>query len=138
MKKLKQALSRKRGEGYIDAAVSMVVIMMLIVLALNVFSFLTIKQDMDYFAREMVEAAAVTGQTYADSTYARYNELADEVGFNPSYTWNANYHSGYRVQYGEPLKITLTHRTYVEGFGIFRIPVTLTATYSGLSQQYHK
>lgn len=136
--KLKQVLSQKRGEGYIDVAVSVVVIMMLIVLALNVFSFLTIKQDMDYFAREMVEAATVTGQTYAGQTYTRYYELADEVGFYPSYYWTANYYSGYRVQYGEPMKITLTYRTYVEGFGVFRIPITLTATYSGLSQQYHK
>lgn len=120
MKKLKQVLSRKRGEGYIDAAVSMVVIMMLVVLALNVFSFLTIKQDMDYFAREMVEAAAVTGQTYADATYTRYNELSDETGIFPTYFWNADYYNGYKVQYGEPIKITLTYRTYVEGFGIFR------------------
>ena len=41
---MKELLSNKRAEGYIDTVVLVVAAMMVIVLALNVFSFLTLKQ----------------------------------------------------------------------------------------------
>jgi len=140
MLKLKNLFKSKRGEGYIDTVVSVMIIMMLIVLSINVFSFLTAKQDMDYFAREMVEAAAVNGNTYSTNNYIRYYELCDEVGFYPGYYWTADYISGYygRVQYGDTIRITVQYTRYLEGFGIFRIPITMTATYSALSQVYWK
>ncbi len=140
MKKLQILLKSRRGEGYIDTVVSVMVIMMLIVLSLNVFSFLTAKQDMDYFAREMVEAAAVNGSTYSTDTYSRYYELGDEVGFYPGYSWTADYYDGYngRVQYGDTIRVTIQQTKYLEGFGVFRIPITMTATYSALSQKYWK
>lgn len=129
----------KRGEGYIDVAVSVLVTMMLIVLALNVFSFFVIRQDMDYFAREMVSAAAVNGCT-AGETATRYSELAQETGLRPQYAWDTDYcdAADQRVQLGDTIKVTLTCGSYTVGFGIFKIPVTLTASYSGLSQMYWK
>jgi hypothetical protein len=129
----------KRGYGYIDVVVFLLVSMMIIVLALNIFSFLTIKQDMDYFAKEMIDSATVNGCTTGE-TITRYNELADETGIHPSYSWTANYYnSAYqRVQLGDTIKITLTYSTNVQGFGVFQIPITLTATHSGLSQNYWK
>ena len=39
-------LLNHRAEGYIDTVVCVMAAMMVIVLALNVFSFLTLKQDM--------------------------------------------------------------------------------------------
>ena len=140
MLKLKKLCKSRRGEGYIDTVVSVMIIMMLIVLSINVFSFLTAKQDMDYFAREMVEAAAVNGDTYSINTYIRYYELCDEIGFYPGYYWTADYYgSSYGcVQYGDTIRITVQYTSYLEGFGIFRIPVTMTATYSALSQKYWK
>lgn len=134
---MKKILRNKHGEGYIDTAVSVIVIMMLIALALDVFSFLTLKQDMDYFAREMVKSAAVHGTYSSSEVYDRYYDLGDEVGFYPSFSWKTNYNNG-RVQYGEPIEITLTYKTSLSGFGILKIPITLTASYSGLSQKYWK
>lgn len=129
----------KRGEGYVDVAVAVLVTMMLIVLALNVFSFFIIKQDMDYFAREMVAAATVNGST-AGETAARYDELVRETGLHPQCTWDTDYCdvANQRVQLGDPIKVTLTCGSYTVGFGIFKIPVTLTANRSGLSQMYWK
>lgn len=136
---MKNLLKNKRGDGYIDVVVAVFAFMMLIILSLNVFTFLTIKQDMDYFAKEMVECATVDGRT-SGATYDRYYELVDEVGFSPSYSWTATYYNpSYKtVQYGDTITVNLTYRTYVQGFGIFRIPITLTSNYSGLSQRYWK
>ena len=137
---MRKAIKSKKGEGYIDVAVSLVVIMMVIVLALNVFSFLTLKMDMDYFAREMVKVATVSGSTNNSYVKPRYDELVDELGFSPSYSWSATYYnnSSKKVQYGDSIMVTLTYQTNILGFGSTNIPITLTATYSGLSQQYWK
>ena len=133
-----KALKNKRGEGYIGVVISVLVSMMIIVLALNVFSFLTLKQDMDYFAKEMLEAATTNGSTVGNTTN-RYYELAEETGLYPIYSWTANYYDFYgHVQLGNTIKITLTYHSYVKGFGVFKIPITLTVNQSGLSQKYWK
>ncbi|MBQ3184194.1 MAG: DUF4320 family protein, partial [Clostridia bacterium] len=38
----------------------------------------------------------------------------------------------------ETIYVTLSYNTYVKGLGVFKIPVTLKATFSGLSQKYWK
>ena len=52
---MKKLLTSNRAEGYIDTVVMIVAAMMVIVLALNVFSFLMMKQEMDYFAKEIID-----------------------------------------------------------------------------------
>ncbi len=140
MTRIRVVISSRRAEGYIDTVVSVMIIMMLIVLSINVFSFLTAKQDMDYFTREMAEAASVNGDTDSINTHTRYYELCGETGFDPSYYWTADYYNGYygHVQYGDTIRVTVQYTKYLECFGIFRIPVTMRATYSALSQVYWK
>jgi hypothetical protein len=114
--------------------------MMVIVLALNVFSFLTLKQDLDYFAKEMIDTATVYGRTSGE-VHQRYRELCAELGFRPSVSFSGTeyYNSSTgKVQLGDAIIIRITYRTYIKGFGAFRIPVTLTAGHSGLSQKYWK
>ena len=50
MKRLLKPFKTNKAEGYIDTVVCVMAAMMVIVLALNVFSFLTLGQDMDHFA----------------------------------------------------------------------------------------
>ena len=133
-------LKSKRGDGYIDVVVGVLVSMMLIVLALNVFSFFTLHQDLDYFAKEMIEAACADGQTGGEAV-RRAEELSEELGITPSYSWNAEYMtpvSARRVQLGDSMSIRVQYTAYVQGLGIFRIPVTMTVTHSGLSERYWK
>jgi biopolymer transport protein ExbB/TolQ len=65
---------------YIDVVISILVAMM-IVLILNIFSFMTLKQDMDYFAKEMINCASANGKVSA-----RYYELMTETGIAPRRT----------------------------------------------------
>ncbi len=136
---MKRILNRK-AEGYIDTVVCVLAAMMVIVLALNVFSFLTLKQDLDYFAKEMIDVATTYGRTVTE-TSTRYAELCDEIEIYPSYSFSGtdyfNASSG-KVQLGDTIRITVTYQTYVRGLGVFKIPVTLNAVHSGLSQKYWK
>lgn len=134
-----KAIRSKKAEGYIDVAVSLICIMMVIVLALQVFSFLTLKMDMDYFAREMVKVATVYGTTDANAIDTRQAELEEELGFSPTVSWSGTvYHKNKTVQYGKVIHVTISHQASLIGFGVINVPLTLTATYSGLSQQYWK
>lgn len=137
---MKRLIKNTRAEGYIDTVVCVMAAMMVIVLALNVFSFLTLKQDLDYFAKEVIDTATTYGRTNEETT-DRYLELIDELGIAPNMTFSEsdyyNLTTG-KVQLGDTIKVKLTYQTYIKGFGVFRIPITLTATHSGLSQKYWK
>ena len=133
-------LKNKRGENYIDTVVGVVAAMMVIVVALNIFSFLTLKQDLDYYAKEMVEVCCSYGKT-CDEVQDRDEELSAELGLDPDLSFNGTeYFNATKrtVQYGEVIVVELTYRTYVRGLGVFKIPVTLTAKHSGLSRRYWK
>ena len=139
MSKLVRVIKSNRGEGYIDVVISVLVLMMVMVLALNVFSFLTVKQDMDYFTKEMIYCATSYGRTTGEVD-SRKAELVVETGLNPTVSWQTSYFnaSAKTVQYGDTITVTLIYNTYVKGFGVFKIPITLTAKYSGLSMKYWK
>ena len=76
---MKNAIKNRKGEGYIDTAVGVVCAMMVIVLALNVFSFLTLKQDLDYINKELTKTVCFYGKTGTEVN-ERYEELCDEIG----------------------------------------------------------
>ena len=140
MKIILKPLKGNKGEGYIDTVVCVMASMMVIVFALNIFGFLTLKQDLDYFAKELIDTATIYGRTNEQVT-ARYNELCDEVGIDPAVSFNGTTYynsSTKKVQLGEVVSVTLIYKTYVKGLGVFKIPITLTATHSGLSQKYWK
>jgi hypothetical protein len=137
---MRNLLSNKRGENYIDTVVGVVAAMMVIVVALNIFSFLTLKQDLDYYAKEMVEVCCSYGKT-CEEVQDRDEELSAELGLDPNLSFDGTeYFNATKrtVQYGEVIVVELTYRTYVRGLGVFRIPVTLTAKHSGLSRRYWK
>lgn len=133
-------IKSKKAEGYIDTVVCVMAAMMVIVLALNVFSFLTLKQDMDHFAKELIDTATTYGRTKTEVT-DRYKELTEEIGINPTYSFNGtDYYnsSAGKVQLGDTITVTISYKTYVKGLGAFKIPITLTVKHSGLSQKYWK
>lgn len=133
-------LKNKKGEGYIDTAVGVVCAMMVIVLALNVFSFLTLKQDLDYFNKELTKTVCFYGKTGSEVA-ERYVELCDEIGIYPMMDFSGTeYFNSTKgtVQLGDRVVVNLDYETYVRGLGVFKIPVTLNSVQSGLSEKYWK
>lgn len=135
-----KSLRNRKGEGYIDTVIAVLVSMMLIVFALNVFSFFTLKQDLDYFAKEMLYSATTSGRT-TNEVSVRYVALCEELGFSPSYSYaGTDYYNAStgKVQLGDTVIVTITYNTYVKGLGVFKVPITIKACHSGLSQMYWK
>ena len=135
----KKLMRSKRGEGYIDTAVSVVVFVMILVVAINIFSFIALKQEMDQIAEELIETATYAGSFEGDF-WSRDSELLNRYYYYGIETsaekyYNASYR---RVQLGDTMTVKITVTTHLKGLGVFKIPVTVSVTRSGISEKYWK
>ena len=134
-----KTLKNKKAEGYIDGAVAVLVIAFVLILMISIWSMITLKQDMTYMARELVEAATVSGRI-GPEVEARFAELCAESGFTPTVSFSATYFDPItgKVQLGEVISVTLTTEMILPGFGGFELPFDVSVTQSGLSRVYWK
>jgi len=133
----------ERGDiSYVETFVTVFAVMILIAFAVNVFSFFTLKQDLEYLSEQIVIFAAGEGRT--DVADGRIDALCAELGLDRdaltvSFEGSSMMSpSGVKVQYGEEIKVSVTYRTSLEATGILTVPVSMTASASGLSEKYWK
>lgn len=136
---IKKLMRSKRGEGYIDTAISVVVFVMILVVAINIFSFIALKQEMDQIAEELIESATYAG-SFEGEFWNRDSELLSQYYYYGISTSAEKYfNSGYgRVQLGDTMTVKIDVTTHLKGLGIFKIPVTVSVTRSGISEKYWK
>ena len=70
-------LKNKRGEGYVDVCVGVVVFVMIIVIAINIFSFITLRVELDHICDEILEASTYSG-AFGDDSQDAYERMLDE------------------------------------------------------------
>ncbi len=136
---MKKRILSHKAEGYIDICVGIVVLLSVLVLTLNVYSFLTLKQDMDEITEQLIDSATTSG-CFGDEFNERAAALKEQF-FDFSVTVSADswYNASYkRVQLGKTMKVTITVPTKLIGIGVVEIPITATSSRSGLSQHYWK
>lgn len=127
-------LKSNKGEGYIDVAVLVLCVMLVIALAVKVFPVYIAKQQIDTFATELVREAEIAGRVGSETT-SREMLLRDKMGITPTVRWSK---SG-RIQLNEEITVTITYETNIglfAGFGSF--PITLRADAAGKSEVYWK
>lgn len=134
-----RVLKNKRGEGYIDVAVAVLVIVFLLIFSVSIFSKIAVRQDLDYMCKELVEIATTTGKV-GNEVNERYEQLCEEIGFRPTMTINADYYnsSDKTVQLGDVITVKLTYSTSLFGFGGSVMPFDVSVKESGLSRIYWK
>ena len=136
---MRKLLSNKRGDGYIEIAVAVLVIAFLLLLVISAWSLITLKQDMRYMCFELIDTATKTGKVGSE-VYSRFSELCAESGITPEIEFTAAYFdstSG-KVQLGDVISCKLTHNLVLKGFGGFTLPISVTVEQSGLSRIYWK
>ncbi len=136
---MKKNLLSRKAEGYIDICVGIIVLLSVLVLTLNIYSFLTLKQDMDEITEQLIEVATTNGcfgDAFNDRAAALKEQFFDfAVAVSADSWYNASYK---RVQLGKTMKVTISVHTKLIGVGVVEIPITATSTRSGLSQHYWK
>ena len=134
---MKKHILSKKGEGYIDICIAVVVFVILTVIALNLFNLVSVRTDMEEIASELIETATFTGE-FGDEVAQQKAELTTRYfDFDTEYGAD-EYYSGNKVQLGDKMWLTVTVNTEVKGAGIFKIPVTLKVKKSGISEKYRK
>lgn len=136
---MKKVITSKKGEGYIDVVVGIFAILMVVVVVLNIFQFMTLKQDLDEISGQLIETATFNGcfdSEFDERIESLQNQFFDfQVDTDAESYFNAHYK---RVQLGDQMDVYVSMETYIQGLGMFRIPVTVTSHRSGISEKYWK
>ena len=135
---VKKLFSSKKGEGYVDICIATVIFVMLTVIALNIFSFITLKNDMDQIADNLIVVATHSGE-FGDEFWTTDSDMINDY-FPYEIEYDAESYTGIdnRVQLGDKMWVEISVDTTVKGLGIFEIPVTLRVKRSGISERYWK
>ncbi|HCR83501.1 MAG TPA: hypothetical protein DIW07_08810 [Lachnospiraceae bacterium] len=131
---MKKVLKNKRGEGYIDVAVLVLCVMLVIAVAVSVLPVFVTKNKLDTYAAELCREAEIAGRV-GNETTLRAQVLTEKTGINPNISWSK---SG-KIQLNQDFTVTVTVQTDLGLFGGFgSFPVTLKAQASGKSEVYWK
>lgn len=133
--KIRKLWKSKEGEGYIDVAVGVLCLMLVVALAMTLFPVFMKKQQLDSFADEIVRQAEIVGST---DVSGRIAQLKQETGLDPQIQWACDYYSGNKVQLNGDIHVTLTQRIDIGFFVFGSFPIELKASASGKSEVYYK
>ena len=127
-------LRSRRGEGYIDTAVLVLCVMMVIAVAVSVLPVFVTKNQLDTYASELCREAEIAGRVGSETTL-RTRVLTEETGLAPDISWSK---TG-RLQLNEEFTVTVTTKADIGLFGGFgSFPITLKAQAGGKSEVYWK
>lgn len=132
---IKKILKDKRGNGYVDIVVLVLITMMIIALGIKVFPAFMAKDRLNIFANEVLREAQIQGMIEID-----YSNIVENIDINiDSVTWEANTLGDRKVQLDEVITVTCTTNVEIGlfgDFGSFSIPLKSKAT--GKSEVYWK
>ncbi len=132
---MKRIFSNK-GEGYIDVAVTVMIVAFVLVFSVSMVSLVALNQNMKTMADQIIDYATLNGTTDIDDYVA---ELRANSGVNFRISFSGTeYLTGEKVQLGDTIKCRLNYRVSILGFGEEVFPITINATSSGISQVYWK
>lgn len=121
-KKLKRLLLSERGDSsYISSFIYILVVVILVAFIINVFHIISVKQEMDHIADQIVKQIQLNGGTSGD-TDALFSFLTsqmsevDGISYQVSGPGNTS-----RIQIGTPFYVSVTGRCYLGGFWKFNL-----------------
>jgi hypothetical protein len=123
----------RRGEGYIDVIVVVLVVMLCVALAVKVFPVFIAKNQLDNFAAELIREAEIAGRVGGETT-AKASQLRTQIGIDPDISWSRTGN----IQLNSEITATLTLRYDIGFFSFGSFPVTLTSKAMGKSEIYWK
>ena len=131
-------LNDKKGEGYIDGVVVVLIAVLGIAFALNVYPVFVAKSNLNQFASEVIREAEISGQV-GSSVNERIEKLEKELIKVDTIDWDADFIQGTKkVQLDGSIELEVTKTVDIGFFEFGSFPVTLVAKDSGFSERYWK
>ena len=134
VKKIIKRIKSTRGEGYIDVAVGIIVVMVLLVAVIRITPVFLTKMTLNNYANELCREAEIAGRIGVETSdrLQRLNESHPDL--NPTVTWSD---SG-QIQLGDKFSVTVSVQYDFSFFVFSSTPVTLSATAEGTSEVFWK
>lgn len=134
---IRKALKSKKGEGYVDVAITVMIIAFVLVFAVNMVSLVALNQNIKTVSDQLVDYASLHGTTDI-AEYA--TELKEKTGLDFSYTFYGSelHGSTKNVQLGDKVECSVAYNVSIAGFGEAIHFITIRASSSGISQVYWK
>ena len=136
---LTKILHSKRGEGYVDVAVGILCVCLVLAVGLSVFQVISMKTTMDRITEDLIEVATYSGE-FGEEFNATVARLRDQYNFDFEVTTSASKffstaNGRQRVQLGDEMQVTVTVHAGLFG-GDTIIPLNLSTTRMGKSEHY--
>ena len=111
----------------------------MIAFIINVFHIISVKQEMDHIADQLVKQIQLNGGTNGD-TASLFAYLSGEISDVDALTYQVTSSgSTDRIQIGTPFYVSVTGRCYLGGIWKFNlVPINVRAQGAGVSEHYWK
>lgn len=132
-------MSEKGEASYISSFFFILITVILITFIINVFHIISVKQELDHCADQLVKQIQLTGGANGgtDSLFSFLTSQMSDVD-NLSYQIDTS-GSPDKIQIGSPFYITVTGRCYLAGFWKFNlVPINIRVQGAGVSEHYWK
>lgn len=112
---MRNMLKNRKGETYIDVAITVMIVAFVLVFAVNVVSLVALNQNVKTAADQLTDYAAMNGTVSVDE-YAENLKEKFGVDFAYSFAGSKTMDASGRVQLGEEIVCTLTYNLSILGF----------------------
>lgn len=138
--KVFQTLKSEKGEAsYIGTFVYILVAAIMIAFIINVFQVISVKQQMDHLADQLVKQIQLNGGEN-DDTNSLFTHLANQISGAEGLTYDVDSPDDTdQIQIGTPFYVSVSGRCHLGGFWKLRlVPITTRASGAGVSEHYWK
>jgi len=131
IKKLKE----KKGDGYIDVAVFILVVVLVLAAITKIVPAFIIKNQLDHLAEAVCREAQIQGEIEIET-----KAFEKDLGISPDeVNWEADTLSGNKVQLDQKITVEAKQKYDIGNFGPFgSFSIDLTGKASGKSEVYWK
>ena len=136
---IKNILTSKRGEMYIEAVITCIIIIALLLFCLSALKIASVKNTGDVICNPLLETATFYG-CFGDEFYQAVEALKDQY---PGLEFEVEVDGDWfnttlkRVQLGDTMTVTVSYAVNIVGFGSF-VNIPLKTVRTGASENYWK
>lgn len=138
MNRLIKSIKNDSGSIYVEFLVGIILLMVVLVSIISVLSVFSTKTQLDNANELLLQRAEMTGSTALTDTI---ETLREKTGLDFTVSYEGTEYmpgSSSAVQIGDEIHITLSYVQSIGAGDMIHVPITVTSSFMGLSQHYHK
>ena len=129
--------SNKGFSELVGSLVGLMVITCMLIISITFIKVVNHQSALNEFGNQMIQTVSDYGKTSGIEITQRYEQLEDSLQLAPDISYDANYLSASKVQYGDLITLTIKSEAQINILGFDRL-MEFEITKTGRSKYYHK